>query len=147
MSIIDIHLLSPSPDDTATLLLSLIKTVLYVLDPVLSFPIWDNSIYYCAGRKGIKMFNLNDKSISNIIKSNMDGVYYVAISGDKLYYANLSTVTCCDLHGTTHWEFNDKRVLRDPFGTMNVRVHGNSCHDFLTFYVYYSYTSIIATSR
>jgi hypothetical protein len=36
MSIIDIHLLSPSPDDTATLLLSLIKTVLYVLDPVLS---------------------------------------------------------------------------------------------------------------
>ena len=25
-------------------------------------------------------------------------------------------MTCCDLHGTTQWEFNDKRVLREPVG-------------------------------
>jgi DNA-binding beta-propeller fold protein YncE len=25
-------------------------------------------------------------------------------------------VTCCDLHGTTQWEFGDKRVLRGPRG-------------------------------
>jgi hypothetical protein len=36
------------------------------------------TIYYCAGSEGIKMFNLNDKSISNVINSNMSGVYYVA---------------------------------------------------------------------
>jgi DNA-binding beta-propeller fold protein YncE len=25
-------------------------------------------------------------------------------------------VTCCDLHGTTQWEFNDERVLQHPYG-------------------------------
>jgi DNA-binding beta-propeller fold protein YncE len=76
------------------------------------------TIYCCAGSKGIKMLNLNDKSISNIINSNMSGVHYVATSGDKLYYANFNTdtVTCCELHGTTQWKFNDKRVLREPVG-------------------------------
>jgi DNA-binding beta-propeller fold protein YncE len=76
------------------------------------------TIYCCAGSKGIKMLNLNDKSISNIINSNMLGVHYVATSGDKLYYANFNTdtVTCCELHGTTQWKFNDKRVLREPVG-------------------------------
>ena len=76
------------------------------------------TIYYCAGSKGLKMLNLNDKSKSNVINSNMTGVDYVATSGDKLYYANVNThiVTCCELHGTTQWKFNDKRVLREPVG-------------------------------
>jgi DNA-binding beta-propeller fold protein YncE len=48
----------------------------------------------------------------------MKGVDYVATFGDKLYYTswNTHTVTCCDLHGTTQWEFNDERVLRCPLG-------------------------------
>jgi len=25
-------------------------------------------------------------------------------------------VTCCDLHGTTQWEFKDNRVLHGPLG-------------------------------
>ena len=64
------------------------------------------------------MFNLNDKSISNVINSDMSGVYYVATSGDKLYYTNTNThfVTCCDLHGTTQWKFKNERVLRGPLG-------------------------------
>jgi sugar lactone lactonase YvrE len=76
-----------------------------------------STIYYCAGSKGIKMFNLNDKSKSNVINSSMLGVYYVATSGDKLYYANINTdtVTCCDLHGTTQWEFKDTHVLHYPY--------------------------------
>jgi hypothetical protein len=43
----------------------------------------------------------------------MLGVYYVATSGDKLYYTdtNTNTVTCCDLHGTTQWEFKDKIIV------------------------------------
>ena len=75
-------------------------------------------IYYCAGSKGIKMLNLRDKSISNIINSNMKGVFYVTTSEDKLYYTNNNThtVTCCDLHGTTQWEFKDDRVLQRPLG-------------------------------
>jgi hypothetical protein len=30
---------------------------------------------------------------------------------------------------------------------INVRIHGNSCHDFLTFYIYYSYTSFPSLAR
>jgi DNA-binding beta-propeller fold protein YncE len=64
------------------------------------------------------MLNLSDESKSNVINSNMKGVYYVATSEDKLYYTNNNThtVTCCDLHGTTQWEFKDDRVLQRPLG-------------------------------
>ena len=62
------------------------------------------------------MLNLSDTSVGDIIKSNMSGVWYVATSGDKLYYTdcNTNTVTCCDLHGTIHWEFKDESVLQNP---------------------------------
>jgi DNA-binding beta-propeller fold protein YncE len=48
----------------------------------------------------------------------MSGVYYVATSGDNLYYTNTDThtVTYCDLHGTTQWEFKDERLLQYPLG-------------------------------
>jgi DNA-binding beta-propeller fold protein YncE len=53
-------------------------------------------------------------------------VYYLATSGDKLYYTNYftHTVTCCDLHSTTQWEFNDKYVLLYPCG-ISVDNNGN----------------------
>ena len=75
-------------------------------------------IYYCARNNGIRMLNLSDGSVSEIISSAMSGVYYVAISGEKLYYTNTNTntVTCCDLHGTTQWQFKGNRVLQDPLG-------------------------------
>jgi hypothetical protein len=76
------------------------------------------TIYYCAWNKGLRMLNLSDRSVSDIISSAMFGVHYVATSGDKLYYTNTNTntVTCCDLHGTTKWEFKDNRVLQHPLG-------------------------------
>ena len=76
------------------------------------------TIYYCTRDNGLKILNLSDQSVSDIITSNTPHVYYVAISGDKLYYTNCitDTVTCCDLHGTTQWEFNDEHVLQNPRG-------------------------------
>jgi hypothetical protein len=76
------------------------------------------TIYYSTEDKGIKMLNLSDKSASDIINSNMSGVYFVATSDGSLYYtnANTYTVTCCDVHGTTQWEFKDTRVLKGPVG-------------------------------
>ena len=66
----------------------------------------------------------------------MSNIYYVATSGDKLYYTNIGThtVTCCDLHGTTQWEFNDERVLQGPRGISvdndgNVYVVGYFSHN------------------
>jgi sugar lactone lactonase YvrE len=48
----------------------------------------------------------------------MSGVFYVATSGEKLYYTDNSTgtVTCCDLHGTTQWEFTDEHGLHGSNG-------------------------------
>jgi DNA-binding beta-propeller fold protein YncE len=74
------------------------------------------TIYYCAWNKGLRMLNLSDRSVSDIISNSMSGIEYVATTGDKLYYTNTNTVTCCDLHGTTQWEFKDTRVLQGPRG-------------------------------
>jgi DNA polymerase III psi subunit len=76
------------------------------------------TIYCFAANNELKMLNLSDKSVSDIITSNMSGVCYVATSGDKLYYTNFSThtVTCCDLHGTAQWEFKDTSVLQGSRG-------------------------------
>jgi hypothetical protein len=76
------------------------------------------TIYYCTMNKGLMMLNLSDKSVSDIISSDMPGVFYIATSGDKLYYTNVNThtVTCCDLHGTTQWQFKDTHVLQSAYG-------------------------------
>jgi len=85
---------------------------------IIGMAVRGRTIYYSALNAGLKMLSLSDKSVSTIISSDMSGVYYVATSGDKLYYTNVNThaVTCCDLHGTTQWEFTDERVLRCPRG-------------------------------
>ena len=96
------------------------KTVMtIVMDAeICGMAIRGRTIYYCAWRKGLKMLNLNDKSVSDIINRDMSYVIYVATFEDKLYYTNwdTQTVTCCDLQGTTQWEFKDERVLRYPLG-------------------------------
>ena len=76
------------------------------------------TIYYSAWSKGLKMLNLGDTSVSDIINRNMSDVNYIATFRNKLYYTNriTHTVTCCDLQGTTQWEFKDERVLRCPLG-------------------------------
>jgi len=84
------------------------------------------TIYYCTDNKGLKMLNLSNKSVSDIISSKRSNVNYVATSGDKLCYTGYSThaVRCCDLHSTTQWEFNDQRILKSPRG-MSVDIDGN----------------------
>jgi hypothetical protein len=85
---------------------------------MLGMAIRGRTIYYCTWGKGLKMLNLSDKSVSDIINRDMSNVNYVATFGDKLYYTNYNThtVTCCDLHGTTLWEIKDERVLEFPLG-------------------------------
>jgi hypothetical protein len=82
-------------------------------------------IYYSAWNKGLNMLNLSDKSMGNI-KREMFNVEYVATFEDKLYYTNWNThtVTCCDLQGTTQWEFKDERILKFPLG-ISVDNYGN----------------------
>jgi DNA-binding beta-propeller fold protein YncE len=85
---------------------------------ILGMAVKSGTIYLCAWNAGLKMLNLSDKSVRDITNSNMPYVCYVATSGDKLYYTNVftHTVTCCDLHGITQWEFKDNRILKGPRG-------------------------------
>ena len=94
-----------------------VKATISIDTAIFGMAVRDRTIYYCTDNK-LKMLSLSDKSVSDIINSDMSHFYYVATFGDKLYYTswNKHTVTCCDLHGTTQWEFNDERVLRCPLG-------------------------------
>jgi hypothetical protein len=113
-----------------------VMTTISVDGVTLGMAIRGKTIYYCTENKGVKMLNLTDKSVSDIISSNKYNVTYVATSGKKLYYTGYYThaVTCCDLHGTTQWEFKDERVLRGPRGISvdndgNVYVVGHSSNN------------------
>ena len=115
-----------------------IMTIISMDTVIYSMAVRGRTIYYCAGDKGLKMINLSDKSVSDIINSKMSYLDYVATSRDKLYYTTFSThtVTCCDLHGTTQWQFNDQRVLQCPCGISvdnegNVYVVGYGSHNFV----------------
>jgi DNA-binding beta-propeller fold protein YncE len=95
-----------------------VMTTIFMETDICGMAIRGRTIYYCAWGKGLKMLNLNDKSVSDIINRDMSFVIYLATFGDKLYYTNWKThtVTCCNLQGTTQWEFKDERVLRYPRG-------------------------------
>ena len=95
-----------------------VKTTISIDTAIYGMAVRGRTLYHCTGYNGLKMLNLSDKSVSDIINSDMTEVYCVATSGDKLYYTKVCThsVTCCDLHGTTQWEFNDKHVLHTPCG-------------------------------
>ncbi|XP_071123278.1 uncharacterized protein [Mytilus edulis] len=78
----------------------------------------EDKLIYCAGEKGIQMINLNDESIVNITKTKMSSWSYVACFGEKIFYTdcNDGSVTCIDFQGNIQWVFENKMVLRNPFG-------------------------------
>ena len=94
-----------------------VRTTISMNTSICGMAIRGRTIYYCTGSKGLKMLNLNDKSVGNIGRK-MSSTPYIATFGDKLYYTNWKThtVTCCDLQGTIQWEFKDERVLKCPLG-------------------------------
>lgn len=96
----------------------------------------DGKLIYCARGIGIKMINLTDESITNLITTEMSNLAYVAKFGDNLFYThkNNDSVTCCDFHGNTLWTFSDSSVLRYPLGISvdndgNVYVVGYLSHN------------------
>jgi hypothetical protein len=91
-----------------------VVTTIHVDTYILGMAIRGKTIYFRGLSKGLSMLNLSDKLVSAIIDREMCNVEYIATFGDKLYYTNWEThtVTCCDLQGTTQWEFKDERVLK-----------------------------------
>ena len=95
-----------------------VMTTIHMDTYIYGMAVRGRTLYYCRGSEGLMMLNLSDSSVSDIISSDVSNVTYVATSGDKLYYTNTNTytVTCCDLRGTTQWEFKDERGLQGPRG-------------------------------
>ena len=97
-----------------------VMTTIHMHTGVYGMAVSGRAIYYCShdNYTGLHMLDLSDKSVSDIIISDKFRAFCVATSGDKLYYINHynDTVTCCNLHGTTQWEFTDKRVITSPRG-------------------------------
>jgi DNA-binding beta-propeller fold protein YncE len=96
----------------------------------------DNSCLWHCPSGEITTTLLEEWPTTYTFSSNKYNVTYVATSGKKLYYTGYYThaVTCCDLHGTTQWEFKDERVLRGPRGISvdndgNVYVVGHSSNN------------------
>ncbi|CAC5416844.1 unnamed protein product [Mytilus coruscus] len=96
----------------------------------------DNRLIYSGYDKGIRMINLYDESISDIVRDNMTCNCYTATFRDNIYHTNNSTntVTCYNLQGGIQWTFQNVSVLKDPSGIDidndgNVYVVGTVSHN------------------
>lgn len=77
-----------------------------------------NMLVLCSESSGLKMLNITDESVSNIITDEMSAFSYVDTYDDKFFYTNFNqnTVKCCDIEGRVAWTFKDTNILRTPFG-------------------------------
>ncbi|XP_071123425.1 uncharacterized protein [Mytilus edulis] len=78
----------------------------------------NNQLIYSGHDKGIRMINLRDNSISDIVRDAMPSDCYTATVRDKIYHTNreTSTVTCYNLQGKIQWTFLNESVLKNPRG-------------------------------
>ncbi|CAG2231472.1 unnamed protein product [Mytilus edulis] len=77
-----------------------------------------NQLIYSSGDKGIRMINLNDESISDLVREATTSCCYTATFRDNIYHTNnqKDTVTCYNLHGKLLWTFHNESVLKSPRG-------------------------------
>ncbi|CAG2214014.1 unnamed protein product [Mytilus edulis] len=78
----------------------------------------DNKLIYSGNDKGIRMINLNDESICDIVREKMPSDCYTATFRDNIYHTNnqTDTVTWYNLHGKLLWTFHNESVLKSPRG-------------------------------
>ncbi|XP_071123426.1 uncharacterized protein [Mytilus edulis] len=88
---------------------------------------WNNNqLIYSGCDKGIRMIDLNDESISDIVRDKMPSDCYTATVMDKIYHTHreTSTVTCYNRQGKIQWIFSNESVLKNPRG-IDVDNYGN----------------------
>ncbi|CAG2214005.1 unnamed protein product [Mytilus edulis] len=70
----------------------------------------DNRLIYSAEDKGIRMVNLSDESISDVVRDKMAFENNIATFRDNIYHTNneTNTVTCYNLQGEIQWTFQMK---------------------------------------
>ncbi|XP_052065982.1 uncharacterized protein LOC127705678 isoform X1 [Mytilus californianus] len=86
----------------------------------------DNQLIYSAFNKGIRMINLYDESLSDIVREEMPSEGYLATFKNNIYHTNRlnHTVTCYNLQGEIQWTFKNEDVLKNPLG-IDVDSDGN----------------------
>ncbi|CAG2195120.1 TIF1B [Mytilus edulis] len=86
----------------------------------------ENNLIYSAYNKGIRMINLSDESITQIVQDKMPGCCYIATFRNQIYHTNSVThaVTCYDQQGKPQWTFKNESLLKDPRG-IDVDMDGN----------------------
>ncbi|XP_071123422.1 uncharacterized protein [Mytilus edulis] len=86
----------------------------------------DNRLIYSARDKGIRMMNLNEESISTIVRDILPHDCHTASFRDNIYHTNreTSTVTCYNLQGKIQWTFLNQSVLENIQG-IDVDSDGN----------------------
>ncbi|XP_052065983.1 uncharacterized protein LOC127705678 isoform X2 [Mytilus californianus] len=86
----------------------------------------DNQLIYSAYNKGIRMINLYDESLSDIVREEMPSEGYLATFKNNIYHTNRlnHTVTCYNLQGEIQWTFKNEDVLKNPLG-IDVDSDGN----------------------
>ncbi|CAC5407914.1 unnamed protein product [Mytilus coruscus] len=86
----------------------------------------DNTVALTSGygndslqiKDGIQIINLNDKSMVNVTKTNVNRFAYVATLKDNIFYTDCgnNSVTCIDFQGIRRWTFRNVDVLKAPLG-------------------------------
>ncbi|CAC5386098.1 unnamed protein product [Mytilus coruscus] len=78
----------------------------------------DNRLIYSAFNKGIRMINLYDEALGDIVREEMASEGYIATFKDNIYHTNrlTNTVTCYNLQGGIQWTFQNEIVLNNPLG-------------------------------
>ncbi|XP_071121527.1 uncharacterized protein MAL8P1.12-like [Mytilus edulis] len=77
-----------------------------------------NQLIYSVRGIGIRMIDLTDESISDLVREALTSCCYTATFRDNIYHTNnqKDTVTCYNLHGKLLWTFNNESVLKSPHG-------------------------------
>ncbi|XP_063418877.1 uncharacterized protein LOC134701672 [Mytilus trossulus] len=86
----------------------------------------EKNLIYSAFNKGLRMLNLNEETMSDIVQEEMASEGYIAIYKDNIYHTHRlnHTVTCYNLQGDIQWIFKNEDVLNNPLG-IDVDSDGN----------------------
>ncbi|XP_052065914.1 uncharacterized protein LOC127705624 [Mytilus californianus] len=78
----------------------------------------NNTLIYSSRDIGIRMINLYDESISDLVRDAMPSECYTSTFRDNIYYTKnvTNTVICYNLQGKVQWTFHNESVLRNPRG-------------------------------
>ncbi|XP_063399730.1 uncharacterized protein LOC134684374 [Mytilus trossulus] len=86
--------------------------------PCYGIKYYNESLFVCAGKKGIFKLSPDDSSSIAILECDLPSWSYIEIFDNKIYctYDETKSVMCCDMNGRVIWKFKDENILKLPRG-------------------------------